>query len=386
MKKLKQIFLAFLLIAFAVIGHSQTTNTGARVAINPNLQVYQPKTEFTQGFNLGTFFAFIPIKYNKQENIPQDLLDKINKVVPRKLLKTIRFSGTMSNYMTLSQKGYGENKDLWKIWQMLNGKLSFGDKLKYTSYYFTNNMAGVVNMFSKYVDKSFLYNFVEATKQLDVREVEFTFNSLSPYLGFIPLSESIESLKYIKDNTNLTRLELVNESYFDDRIIMKVNNEQKGYENVKVFTDYLYSIAIPEITKVIGKDVPLGLNVANYKSGAKFKGHNRAFTELADKLIADGYKVYLVPHIYFDSYDLVEIEAEIKDLISPFIGKYEIRVTEFNVDPKVKFPDGKKLTQAEYSLFMDNILDIFQKQGVSGAFIHSLWELDDTQFSYIKSK
>lgn len=385
MKKLKQIFLAFLLIAFAVIGHSQTTNTGARVAINPNLQVYQPKTEFTQGFNLGTFFAFIPIKYNKQENIPQDLLDKINKVVPRKLLKTIRFSGTMSNYMTLSQKGYGENKDLWKIWQMLNGKLSFGDKLKYTSYYFTNNMAGVVNMFSKYVDKSFLYNFVEATKQLDVREVEFTFNSLSPYLGFIPLSESIESLKYIKDNTNLTRLELVNESYFDDRIIMKVNNEQKGYENVKVFTDYLYSI-VPEITKVIGKDVPLGLNVANYKSGAKFKGHNRAFTELADKLIADGYKVYLVPHIYFDSYDLVEIEAEIKDLISPFIGKYEIRVTEFNVDPKVKFPDGKKLTQAEYSLFMDNILDIFQKQGVSGAFIHSLWELDDTQFSYIKSK
>jgi hypothetical protein len=385
MKKLKQLFLAFLLIAFTIIGHSQTTNTGARVAINQNLQVYQPKTEFTQGFNLGTFFAFISIKYNKQDDIPKELLEKINKVVPRKLLKTIRFSGTMSNYMTLSQKGYGENKDLWKIWQMLNGKLSFGDKLKYTSYYFTNNMAGVVNMFSKYVDKSFLYNFVEAYKQLDAKEVEFTFNSLSPYLGFIPLSESIESLKYIKDNTNLTRLELVNESYFDDRIILKVNNEQKGYENVKVFTDYLYSI-VPEITKVIGKDVPLGLNVANYKSGAKFKGHNRAFTELADKLIADGYKVYLVPHIYFDSYDLVEIESEIKDLISPFIGKYEVRVTEFNVDPKVKFPNGKKLTQEEYTIFMDNILEIFKKQGISGAFIHSLWELDDTQFSYIKSK
>lgn len=385
MKKLKQLFLAFLLITFAVIGHSQTTNTGARVAINQNLQVYQPKTDFTQGFNLGTFFAFIPIKYNKQDDIPKELLEKINKVVPRKLLKTIRFSGTMSNYMTLSQKGYGENKDLWKIWQMLNGKLSFGEKLKYTSYYFTNNMSGVVNMFSKYVDKSFLYNFVEAYKQLNAEEVEFTFNSLSPFLGFIPLSESLESLKYIKDNTNLTRLELVNESYFDDRIIMKVNNEQKGYENVKVFTDYLYSI-VPEITKVIGKDVPLGLNVANYKSGAKFKGHNRAFTELADKLIADGYKVYLVPHIYFDSYDLVEIEAEIKDLISPFIGKYEVRVTEFNVDPKVKFPNGKKLTQEEYTIFMDNILAIFQKQGVSGAFIHSLWELDDTQFSYIKSK
>jgi hypothetical protein len=93
-----------------------------------------------------------------------------------------------------------------------------------------------------------------------------------------------------------------------------------------------------------------------------------------------------VPHIYFDSYDLVEIEAEIKDLISPFIGKYEVRVTEFNVDPKVKFPNGKKLTQEEYTIFMDNILEIFKKQGVSGAFIHSLWELDDTQFSYIKSK
>jgi len=362
----------------------QKQNLQKQVAIK-DLAATANNKKFDIGFNFGTLFQFIPIKYNKQDDIPKELLEKINKVVPRKLLKTIRFSGTMSNYMTLSQKGYGENKDLWKIWQMLNGKLSFGDKLKYTSYYFTDNMAGVVNMLSKYVDRSFLYNFVEAYKQLNAKEVEFTFNSLSPFLGFIPLSESIESLKYIKDNTNMTRLELVNESYFDDRIIMKVNNEQKGYENVKVFTDYLYSI-VPEITKVIGKDVPLGLNVANYKSGAKFKGHNRAFTELADKLIADGYKVYLVPHIYFDSYDLVEIEAEIKDLISPFIGKYEIRVTEFNVDPKVKFPDGKKLTQAEYTIFMDNILAIFQKQGVSGAFIHSLWELDDTQFSYIKSK
>ncbi len=363
----------------------QKQNLQKQVAIK-DLAATANNKKFDIGFNFGTLFQFIPIKYNKQDDIPKDLLDKINKVVPRKLLKTIRFSGTMSNYMTLSQKGYGENKDLWKIWQMLNGKLSFGEKLKYTSYYFTNNMAGVVNMLSKYVDRSFLYNFVDAYKQLDAKEVEFTFNSLSPFLGFIPLSESIESLKFINDNTNLTRLELVNESYFDDRIIKKDNNEQKGYENTKVFTDYLYNIAIPEITKVIGKDVPLGLNVANYKSGAKFKGHNRAFTELADKLIADGYKVYLVPHIYFDSYDLVEIESEIKDLISPFIGKYEVRVTEFNVDPKVKFPNGKKLTQAEYSLFMDNILEIFKKQGISGAFIHSLWELDDTQFSYIKSE
>jgi hypothetical protein len=62
MKKLKQLFLAVALIAFAVIGHSQTTNTGARVAINQNLQVYQPKTEFTQGFNLGYFFCIYPNK------------------------------------------------------------------------------------------------------------------------------------------------------------------------------------------------------------------------------------------------------------------------------------------------------------------------------------
>ena len=383
MKKLKQVFLAFLLIAFAAVGQAQTTNTNARMISNPSLQVYQPKTEFTQGFNLGTFFAFISIKYNKQDDIPKELLEKINKVVPRKLLKTIRFSGTMSNYMTLSQKGYGENKDLWKIWQMLNGKLSFGEKLKYTSYYFTENMAGVVNMLTKYVDKSFLYNFVESVKQLGIKEVEFTFNSISPFLNYISLSEALESLKFIKDNTNLTRLELVNESYFNDSIIKKDNNEQKGYENVKQFTDYLYNI-MPEITKIIGKDIPIGLNIANYKSGPKFKGHNRAFTELADKLIADGYKVYIVPHVYFDSDDLEEIEAEIKDLISPFIGKYEIRVTEFNVNPKIDYPGGKKITQEEYIIFMNKILDIFKKLGLSGAFIHSLWELDGTKFSYIK--
>ena len=339
--------------------------------------------KFDIGFNFGTLFQFIAVKYNKQYNIPQELLNKIKKIVSPELLKIARFSGTMSNYMTLRQKGYGENKDLWKIWQMLNGKLSFGEKLKYTSYYFTENMAGVVNMLTKYVDKSFLYNFVESVKQLGIKEVEFTFNSISPFLNYISLSEALESLKFIKDNTNLTRLELVNESYFNDSIIKKDNNEQKGYENVKQFTDYLYNI-MPEITKIIGKDIPIGLNIANYKSGPKFKGHNRAFTELADKLIADGYKVYIVPHVYFDSDDLEEIEAEIKDLISPFIGKYEIRVTEFNVNPKIDYPGGKKITQEEYIIFMNKILDIFKKLGLSGAFIHSLWELDGTKFSYIK--
>ena len=360
----------------------QKQNLQKQVAIK-DLAATANNKKFDIGFNFGTLFQFIAVKYNKQYNIPQELLNKIKKIVSPELLKIARFSGTMSNYMTLRQKGYGEHKDLWKIWQMLNGKLSFSDKLKYTSYYFTDNMAVVVNMLTKYVDKSFLYNFVESVKQLGIKEVEFTFNSISPFLNYISLSEALESLKFIKDNTNLTRLELVNESYFNDSIIKKDNNEQKGYENVKQFTDYLYNI-MPEITKIIGKDIPIGLNIANYRSGAKFKGHNRAFTELADKLIADGYKVYIVLHVYFDSYDLEEIEAEIKDLISPFVGKYEIRVTEFNVDPKIDYPGGKKLTQEEYIIFMNNILDIFKKLGLSGAFIHSLWELDGTKFSYIK--
>lgn len=338
--------------------------------------------KFTKGFNLGSIFIFIAYLYGKQSQIPTDLFNKIKKYIDPELLETIRFSGTMSNYMTLKQKGYGEHKDLWSIWQVLSNKLTFPEKMKYVGFYITRNLDGLVEMLSKYVEKSFLYNFVDTVKQLGVKNVEFTFNSLGPFLKFNSLEDSLEALKFIKDKTNLTRVELVNESNFDKRIVKLDNRENVAYKNTKEFTDYLYSI-IPEITKIIGKDIPLGLNVAHH-NGTKFMGHNRAFTELADKLIAEGYNVYLVPHIYFSSYDLNIIEKEIISYCQPFLGKYELRFTEFNVDPKVSFLGNRKPTQEESNIFLDKVLDIFKKVGVSGAFIHSLWELDGTHFSYIK--
>ena len=337
---------------------------------------------FRKGFNLGSIFIFIAYKYGLQTQIPQELFDKFKKYVSDELFETIRFSGTMSNYMTLNQRGYGEHKDLWSIWQVLTGKLTFAEKLKYIRFFPTKNVTGLVDMLSKFVDKSFLYNFVDSVKQLGVKEIEFTFNSMGAYLGFNSLQDSLDALKFIKDNTNLTRLELVNESYFDKRLIGYDSREYQTYQKVKEFTDYLYSI-MPKIVDIIGKETPIGLNVAHHV-GTRFVGHNRAFTELADKLIAEGYKVYLVPHIYFSSYDLGIIEKEIKSYCFPFLGKYELRFTEFNVDPKVPLPNNRKITQDESNIFLDKVLDIFKKVGVSGAFIHSLWELDDTTFSSIK--
>ena len=351
-----------------------------KVAISQN----QQERRFDKGFNLGSIFIFIAYQYGKQSQIPTDLFNKIKKYIDPELLITTRFSGTMSNYMTLKQRGYGEHKDLWSIWQVLTGKLTFAERLKYIRFFPTKNVTGLVDMLSKFVDKSFLYNFVDSVKQLGIKEVEFTFNSMGAFLGFNSLQDSLDALKFVKDNTNLTRLELVNESYFDKRLIGYDSREYQAYQKTKEFTDYLYKI-IPEIIKIIGKDTPLGLNIAHHV-GTRFVGHNRAFTELADKLISEGYRVYLVPHVYFSSYDLEVIEQEIRRYCFPFLGKYELRFTEFNVDPKVPFPNNKKLTQEESNAFLDKVLDILKKVGVSGAFIHSLWELDDTQFSYIKSK
>ena len=284
--------------------------------------------------------------------------------------------------MTLNQRGYGEHKNLWSIWQILSNRLTFGEKLKYVSFYFTQNMEGLVNMMSKFVDKSFLYNFVDSVKQLGIKNVEFTFNSMGAFLGYNTLEESLQALKFIKENTNLTRLELVNESYFDKAIIGHDTREYQTYQKVKEFTDYLYSI-MPKIVDIIGKETPIGLNVAHHV-GTRFVGHNRAFTELADKLISEGYNIYLVPHIYFSSYDLEVIEQEIRSYCFPFLGKYELRFTEFNVDPKAPLPNGRKMTQDESNAFLNKVLGFFKKIGVLGAFIHSLWELDDTTFSSIK--
>jgi len=360
----------------------QSQNTQKAVA--NDLVAVDNSKRFTKGFNLGSIFIFIAYQFGKQDKIPKELFDKFKKYISEELFRVTRFSGTMSNYMTLKQRGYGEHKDLWSIWQVLTGKLTFAEKLKYIRFFPTKNVTGLVDMLSKFVDKSFLYNFVDTVKQLGIKEVEFTFNSLGAFLGFNSLQDSLDALKFVKENTNLTRLELVNESYFDKRIIGLDSRKQQSYQKTKEFTDYLYSI-IPEIVKITGKETPIGLNVAHH-NGPKFVGHNRAFVELADKLIEEGYNVYIVPHIYFSSYDLEVIESEIKSYCYPFLGKYEVRFTEFNVDPKVPFPNGRKLTQEESNIFFDKILKIFQKLGVSGAFIHSLWELDDTHFSYIKKQ
>ena len=58
----------------------QKQNLQKQVAIK-DLAATANNKKFDIGFNFGTLFQFIAVKYNKQYNIPQELLNKIKKIV-----------------------------------------------------------------------------------------------------------------------------------------------------------------------------------------------------------------------------------------------------------------------------------------------------------------
>lgn len=339
--------------------------------------------KFDIGFNFGQIFSYIASRYGNQSKIPQDLMNKINKVVPKSMLISARFSGTMSNYMNLNQKGYGEHEEVWGQWQILTNRLNLFEKIKYLSIALTGNMKGLVNMLSKFVGKSFIYNFVETVHQLGIKNVEFTFNSLSPYKNQCSIEDSMKSLVFIKNNVNLTHLEINNEGYLDRAVIGDNLGEIGAFDKTMDYVFYLDSI-MPKIEAIIGKSIPIGVPIAP-DTAPKFKGYNKAMIKFADSLKSDGFSVYLVPHLYFSSYSDEVIERELSHYISNYVGKYPLRMTEFNADSEAVYSSRNKNPNQEETLdFVNRVFKISKKLGLDSSYYHSLWTSDGAHFSFIK--
>lgn len=222
------------------------------------------------------------------------------------------------------------------------------------------NMDLLVSKTIQFTPTSFLVNFVNAVRQLGVKNVEFTFNSHMPYRGLHTLEQSLASLSYVYENTNLTHIELENETYLADYICGTANsNEKKSAQSIQPFYTYLENTVVPAIYTIIPKSIQIGLSIIN-NSNAKRKAYNKNVKETADNLIKKGYKVYLIPHAYFDNYDDASIRKHLKAIIDQFGKGYSYRLTEFNLSSDSKI----NLDQQQTIGFYERVAKIAKELGI----------------------
>lgn len=344
--------------------------------IFPNLLMAQ-----TAGFNYGQIYSYIASQYGAQKELPKEVVQLINDNVPSQYLENARFSGTMSNYMNLHELGYGEHPEVYGQWTMLKNRLNAKQKLNLTVLTLRGNMGGIVDLLKSNVSQSYIYNFVNSVKQLGVKNVEFTFNSHMPYRGLHNLSQSLQSLNYIYQNTNLTHVELENETYLADYICGTANNnEKKSKEIIQPFYDYLERFVVPAIYQVIPKSIPIGLSITDH-SNQKRKAYNAIVKATADRLIKQGYNIYLAPHFYFSNTDEKTIRKEIKEVIDIFGNGYKYRMTEFNLDSD-KF--NRKLSQTETIEFIERVRKIASEFNIDAIYYHTIYTQKGAHFSFVK--
>ncbi len=329
------------------------------------------------GFNWGQMFHYITLAHNKQSGLPQSLLKQIKDKVPPKMYRHVRFSGTMSNYMNLSESAYGESEYTATMWQQLsNQKHNLLQRLQFLVWMLTGNRKQVVKSLVKWVDKSYLYNLTEAYRQLECETMAFTFNSHMPYMNECDLKESLDSLKYIRDNTNLISVELENETYYADYIVGKSNKAEDARPHIEQFFRYLHDEVLPAVRKVIGDHIPVGISVTDERVGK-----HKVWNEYARKFAKNNKNIFLAVHVYTGGYEDRHIKDSLDYEMSHLDPSIPVRITEWNAESAA----GNLLQQAKVKDFTDRFSLIAKdKYGVEHTYYHTLWTKTGAHFSYIK--
>lgn len=354
-----------------------------------------------KGFNWGQMFSFVNEQYGSLDSLPSEVVDLIKVNVPYDYYQNARFSGTMSNYMNLHELGFGSHIEQFSQWQILTNRLPAKERNEISEAVAKTalkqmpliglfvkgantpeqNMDLLLSKTTQFTPTSFLVNFVNAVRQLSVKNVEFTFNSHMPYRGLHTLDQSLASLSYVYANTNLTHIELENETYLADYICGTANsNEKKSAQSIQPFYDYLERFVVPAIYQIIPKTIPVGLSITDH-SNQKRRAYNAIVKETADRLIKQGYSVYLAPHFYFSNTDEKTIRKEIKDVIDIFGNGYKYRATEFNLNSD-KFK--RKLSQIETIEFIERVRKIASEFKIEAIYYHTIYTQQGAHYSFVK--
>jgi hypothetical protein len=343
------------------------------VAVQP---VIQSAKKMIAGFNMGSMSHKLHSKYGNILGIPDVELKKIKAVTPVDFLEHHRLYGTMGNYSNLHEPGYGIHDNMIVQWgELYTARNNFLNRMNFTLQVLRKNRDWIFNQFGKISPESYLYDAVEIYKQTNAKTMAFSFNSHMPFIKWCTLAQSLESLKFVHTNTNVISIELENETYFADYIVGS-NSASDHEPKIDKYIDYLENTVVPAIVKTIGKNIPLGISIAN-PSVAKFRYWNRRVVELYKRLTSLGLSVFLVPHIYPKSYTLVDFMTEFFNQIEGLPSDIRFRITEFNADPA-----AGKCSQNEALEYFKMVISEMSKYNVDGAYYHTL--RDESIYSFVK--
>lgn len=330
------------------------------------------------GFNLGQISHYMHMHNGNIVGLPSGVLQEIINNTPYRLLQHHRQSGTMSNYMNLHERGYGEHDHTISDWTQLYSKHNnIFKQLAFTFNVLRKNRAWIFKQFEYISPRSYLYDAVEMYRQTGGRTMAFTFNSHMPHIGYCSLEQSLASLKYIADNTHLISVELENESYFADHITGS-NNAKDYIPMIDRYIQYLEAKVVPAVVTVVGKAMPLGISICDNRI-SKFKYWNSQVAELYRRLTAKGYNVFLVPHLYTQGYGAVSIMEEFIYQTEGVDVHLPMRVTEYNADSEVG-----NCNQTEALEYIDRVNEMLSQYNVQATYYHSLYTVRGAHFSYVK--
>lgn len=323
------------------------------------------------GFNWGTLFHNAQMEFQNEGRLSKEALAEIIKKTPPSMLAHARFSGSAANSTLITEVGFGLQGGRWDAQLIAQSKTD--------------------------PTQSYLFSAIETYKQLGCETMQFVFNTFNPYLGLNKLSESIDSLTLMRNNTNVIAIALGNENYLRPDIIgasgtpnlferiQLAGNFWNAFSQAKVnagikkaiskYLDFLEFIVVPAIRKsgytgMIGMDTHVNTCITW-----------RYWNEL---LLDRNFYDYITPHLYATGIDNDSIEAEFEAHITDLNLKKKglpIWVTEFGLSEK---SSELLYTTEEVDAFIARFVVLFKKYGVERAYFHTLWNSKPTLYTYIK--
>jgi len=330
------------------------------------------KTMIT-GFNIGQMQHFLAMSNKGNADLTPAQIKKIMKVTPPEWLTSMRYSGTFSNTMNLSEIGFGVQEIVIPLWTQLYGKLypSLFDKLKMLKWSITKDYSAIDNALKKYVTSSYIENMYNVYTKMKVENFHFTFNSHTPFLGKCNLEDSLATLRYVKDNFNIKTVELENETYLSDYL----TGGQKApfMANIDAFIKYLDLTVIPAIREIVGDGVEIGISMCQPHNKVWKYWRKRAL-ELASK-----HNLFLAPHIYIKKNTDIEMLNELNNELSE-LQDFDIYITEFST-----LPEAGTVSQEQEYIFMRKFSEFAnKKENVKGIFKHTLFVPQTNHYSFVK--
>lgn len=311
------------------------------------------------GFNWGQIFHHLQLQYGNNGYAPEFFVKFLKDNYPESMLKNVRFSGTVSNYLLINKPGYN----------------------------FLQNTVQLRNQRKSEPTESYIYPFVDLYKKLGAETLSFTFNSHTPYLSGDPqdLESAFKTLEYVAENANLISIELENESYLYKTItgssagtpnlmerieltgswvtagnMRLVENAMRA--RVNKYLDFVEQKIVPELRSEY-PGIPLGMSIA--------KTDNLRARIWTQEVLKRDFYDFLIPHLYYAGpEDQVSIDRWITDYMRTIqkSGVY-YNVTEFNWNYNVNKNGPSNLEQ-----FRTNFFTALKNQSqIKDIYFHTIW-------------